>query len=60
MSPALIIYMHIHHGNVRLDESLPGTVIARKKYECNLRYLDDTTLTAEIKEELKTTKIRGE
>ena len=38
--------------NARLDESQPGTKIARRNIN-NLRYADDTTLMAESKEELK-------
>ena len=39
-------------GNPRLDESQAGIKIARRNIN-NLRYADDTTLVAEIKEELK-------
>ena len=38
--------------NARLDESQAGINIARRNIN-NLRYADDTTLTAESKEELK-------
>ena len=38
--------------NSRLDESQEGIKIARKNIN-NLRYVDDTTLIAEIEEELK-------
>ena len=38
--------------NARLDEAQAGIKIARRNIN-NLRYADDTTLTAEIKEELK-------
>ena len=38
--------------NARLDESQPGTKIARRNIN-NLRYADDTTLMAESKKELK-------
>ena len=38
--------------NARLDESQPGTKIARRNIN-NLRYADDTNLMAESKEELK-------
>ena len=38
--------------NARLDETQAGIKIARRNTK-NLRYADDTTLTAENKEELK-------
>ena len=38
--------------NTRLDDAQTGTKIARRNIN-NLRYADDTTLTAESKEELK-------
>ena len=38
--------------NVRLDEAQAGIKIARRNIN-NLRYADDTTLKAQIKEELK-------
>ena len=38
--------------NARLDESQAGVKIARRNIN-NLRYADDTTLTAESEEELK-------
>ena len=38
--------------NARLDEAQAGIKIARRNIN-NLRYADDTTLTAENKEELK-------
>ena len=38
--------------NTRLDEAQAGIKIARRSIN-NLRYADDTTLTAESKEELK-------
>ena len=38
--------------NARLDEAQAGIKIARRNIN-NLRYTDDTTLTAESKEELK-------
>ena len=38
--------------NVRLDEAKTGIKIARRIIN-NLRYTDDTTLMAEIEEELK-------
>ena len=39
-------------GNAGLDETQAGIKIAGKNIS-NLRYADDTTLTAESKEELK-------
>ena len=39
-------------GNARLDEAQAGIKIARRNIN-NLRYADDTTLTAESEEELK-------
>ena len=39
--------------NVGLNEAQAGIKIARRNIN-NLRYVDDTTLTAESKEELKT------
>ena len=39
-------------GNAGLDEAQAGIKIARRNIN-NLRYADDTTLTAESKEELK-------
>ena len=39
--------------NARLDEAQAGTKIAERNIINNLRYGDDTTLVAEIKEELK-------
>ena len=38
--------------NARLDEAQAGIKIARRNIN-NLRYADDTTLMAEIEEELK-------
>ena len=38
--------------NARLDEAQAGLKIARRNIK-NLRYVDDTTLMAEIEEELK-------
>ena len=38
--------------NARLDESQAGIKIARRNIN-NLRYTDDTTLTADTEEELK-------
>ena len=43
--------------NARLDELQPGTKIGRKNIN-NLRYVDDTTLMAESKDELKSLLMR--
>ena len=43
--------------NVRLDESQAGIKISGRKIN-NLRYVDDTTLMAESKEELKSLLLR--
>ena len=43
--------------NVRLNELQPGITIGRRNTS-KLRYADDTTLMAEIKEELKTFLMR--
>ena len=43
--------------NARLDESQPRIKIARRSIN-NLRYADDTTLMAEIGEELKSLLMR--
>ena len=46
--------------NTGLDEALAGIKIARRNIK-NLRYGDDTTLTAEIEEELSLlTKVKEE
>ena len=45
--------------NDRLDESQAGIKVA-KRYNNDLRYADDTTLTAESEEELKTLLMRME
>ena len=42
----------IHHANAGLDEAQAGIKTAGRNIN-NLRYADDTTLTAESKEELK-------
>ena len=46
--------LHAEHiiRNARLDEAQAGIKIVRKNIN-NLRYADDTTLTAESEEELK-------
>ena len=43
--------------NARLDESQAGMKIVRRNIN-NLRYVDDTTLMAECKEELKSLLMR--
>ena len=43
--------------NARLDELQAGIKIGRRNIN-NLRYVDDTTLMAEIEEELKSFMIR--
>ena len=43
--------------SARLDESQAGIKISRRNNN-NLRYVDDTTLMAEIKEELKSLLLR--
>ena len=43
--------------NARLDEAQAGIKIARRNIN-NLRYADDTTLTTESKEELKSLLIK--
>ena len=45
--------------NARLDEAQAGIKIARTNIK-NLRYADDTTLTAESKEKLKVPLDEGE
>ena len=44
-------------GNAKIDESQAGIKIARRNVN-NLRYVDDTTLMAESKEELKSLLMR--
>ena len=51
LSPCLLYAEYIMR-NARLDESLARIKIAQRNIN-NLRYADDTTLTAESKEELK-------
>ena len=50
-----------HHGKCQVDESEARIKIAERNIN-NLRYVDDTTLMAESKEELKSVlmKVRGE
>ena len=53
MSPCLFnLYAEYIITNAGLDEAQAGIKIARRNFN-NLRYADDTTLMAEIKEELK-------
>ena len=53
LSPCLFnLYAEYITQNARLDEAQAGIKIARKNIN-NLRYADNTTLTAESKEELK-------
>ena len=52
LSPRLFnLYAEYIMQNTRLDEAQAGIKIARRNIN-NLRYADDTTLTAESKEEL--------
>ena len=53
LSPCLFnLYAEYVMGNARLDETQTGIKIAGRNIG-NLRYADDTTFTAESKEELK-------
>ena len=53
MSPCLFnLYTEYIIQNAGLDEAQAGIKIARRNIK-NLRYADDTTLTAESEEELK-------
>ena len=53
LSPCLFnFYAEYIMQNAELDEAQAGTKIARRNIN-NLRYADDTTLTAESDEELK-------
>ena len=57
LSPCLFnFYAEYIMGNARLDEAQAGSKIAER----NLRYAEDTTLTAESKEELKSLLMKGE
>ena len=54
LSPCLFNFYAVYiMQNARLDETQSGIKIARRNIN-NLRYADDTTLTAESEEELKT------
>ena len=60
LSPCLFnFYAECIMQNARLDEAQAGIKIARRNIN-NLRYTDDTTVTAEIKEELKGLLIKVE
>ena len=50
--PAYLTYAEYIRRHARLDEAQAGIKIARRNIN-NLRYADDTTLTAEREEELK-------
>ena len=53
LSPCLLnLYSEYIIGNVGMDKTQAGIKIARRNIN-NLRYADDTTLTAESKQELK-------
>ena len=53
MSPCLFnLYAEYIKGNAKLDEARAGIKIAGRNIN-NLRYADDTPLTAEREEELK-------
>ena len=53
MSPCLLnLYAEYIMGNLGLDEAQAGITIAGRNIN-NLRYIDDITLMAESKEELK-------
>ena len=58
LSPCLFnFYTEYIMWNARLDESQAEIKIAKRNIN-NLRYADDTTLTAESKEELKSLLIK--
>ena len=62
LSPCLFkVYTEYIMRNAGLDEAQAGIRIVRRNIN-NLRYADDTTLTAESEEELKNPlmKVRGE
>ena len=52
MSPCLFNFYAEYMRNAGLEETQAGIKIARRNIK-NLRYADDTTLMAEIEEELK-------
>ena len=58
LSPCLFnLYAEYITWNARLDEAQAGIKIAGRNIN-NLRYVDDTTLLAEIEEELKNLLMR--
>ena len=58
LSPSLFnLYADYIMQNARLDESQAGIKIARRNIN-NLRYADDTTLMAEVEDELKNLLMR--
>ena len=58
LPPCLLsLYAEYIMRNARLDELQAGIKIGRRNIN-NLRYVDDTTLMAEIEEELKSFMIR--
>ena len=60
LSPCLFnLYAEYITTNARLDESQAGIKIGGRNIN-NLRYVDDTTLMAEIEEELKSLLMRVE
>ena len=60
LSPCLFnFYAEYIMGNAGLDEAQAGIKIAGRNIN-NLRYADDTTLTAESKEELKSLLVKVE
>ena len=57
LSPCLFnLYAEYIMQNARLNEAQAGIEIARRNIN-NLRYVDDTTLMAESKEELKSERV---
>ena len=60
LSPCLFnLYAEYIMQNAGLDETQVGINIARRNIN-NLKYIDDTTLTAESKEELKSLLMKSE
>ena len=58
LSPCLFnLYTEHHHGNARLDELQARIKIGRRNIN-SLKYVDDTTLMAESKEQLKSLLMR--
>ena len=59
LSPCLFnLHAEYIMQNARLDEALAGIKIAKRNIN-NLRFADDTTLMAEIEEELKSLVMKG-